>query len=276
MTASSHPAVRTIELPGLFDLQVNGFGGVDFNGPGLTADGAAEALDRMRATGVTRCLPTLITSSFDRFAASARILARIADAAIAGIHMEGPYLSPADGPRGAHPREHVGRPSVDDFRRRQEAADGRIGLVTLAPEAARRARADRASRRGGCPRRDRPYGGDAGTDRRRDRRRRDAGDAPRQRLRRHPAAASECDLGAARRRRRAREPDRRRPPPAAGDGQGHDPGQGRRSGRSSSPMRSPRRAVRARRLYDRRRWTVSSARRPRLAARHAVSGGLER
>jgi N-acetylglucosamine-6-phosphate deacetylase len=126
--------VRTIEMPGLFDLQVNGFAGVDFNGAGLTADAVAGALERMRATGVTRCLPTLITSALDRFAANARILASIPDAAIAGIHMEGPYLSPADGPRGAHPREHVTLPSVDDFRRRQEAADGRIRLVTLAPE----------------------------------------------------------------------------------------------------------------------------------------------
>jgi N-acetylglucosamine-6-phosphate deacetylase len=48
--------------------------------------------------------------------------------------MEGPYLSPADGARGAHPREHIAAASVDDFRRRQEAADGRIVLVTLAPE----------------------------------------------------------------------------------------------------------------------------------------------
>ena len=68
-----------------FDLQVNGFGGVDFNAPALTAEDVSEALARMRATGVTRCLPTLITSSFERFAASARVLARMTDAAIAGI-----------------------------------------------------------------------------------------------------------------------------------------------------------------------------------------------
>lgn len=124
----------TIELPGLFDLQVNGFGGVDFNAPALTADRVAEALERMRATGVTRCLPTLITSSFERFAAGARVLARMSDAAIAGIHMEGPYLSPDEGARGAHPREYVAPASVDDFSRRQDAAGGRIALVTLAPE----------------------------------------------------------------------------------------------------------------------------------------------
>lgn len=124
----------TIAMPGLFDLQVNGFGGIDFNAPDLTADRVAEALERMHATGVTRCLPTLITSSFDRFAANARVLACVSHPAIAGIHMEGPYLSPDDGARGAHPREHVASPTVDDFRRRQQAAGGRIVLVTLAPE----------------------------------------------------------------------------------------------------------------------------------------------
>lgn len=123
-----------VTLPGLFDLQVNGFGGIDFNAPGLTEDGVREAIERMRTTGVTRCLPTLITSSFERFAANARVIARLGDAAIAGIHMEGPYLSPMDGARGAHPREHTGPASVDDFKRRQEAAGGRIVLVTLAPE----------------------------------------------------------------------------------------------------------------------------------------------
>jgi len=126
----------TIDLPGLFDLQVNGFGGIDFNQSTVTVDRIAEAVERMRATGVTRCLPTLITSSFARFAASARAIARSDSTAIAGIHMEGPYLSPEDGARGAHPREHVTAASVDDFKRRQDIADGRIVLVTLAPEVA--------------------------------------------------------------------------------------------------------------------------------------------
>jgi N-acetylglucosamine-6-phosphate deacetylase len=124
-----------LEFPGLFDLQVNGFAGIDFNAPGLTGEGLAEALERQRATGVTCCLPTLITSSFDRFARNARVIARSPDPAVAGIHMEGPYLSPEDGPRGAHPREHVTNATIADFDRRQEAADGRIVLVTLAPEA---------------------------------------------------------------------------------------------------------------------------------------------
>jgi len=123
-----------LTLPGFFDLQVNGFGGVDFNGSDLTHDRVAEALERMRATGVTRCLPTLITSPFARFASNARVLTSVRDAAIAGLHMEGPYLSPADGARGAHPGEHLAPATIDDFKRRQDAARGRIVLVTLAPE----------------------------------------------------------------------------------------------------------------------------------------------
>jgi N-acetylglucosamine-6-phosphate deacetylase len=123
-----------IEFPGLFDLQVNGFAGVDFNAPDLMPEQVAAALERVRATGVTRLLPTLVTSSLEHFAASARVLALVNDPAIAGIHMEGPYISPEDGYRGAHPRAFVTVASVDDFERRQEAADGRIVLMTLAPE----------------------------------------------------------------------------------------------------------------------------------------------
>ncbi len=119
---------------------MNGFAGVDFNDvSSCTTDGVTRALDAMRATGVTRCLPTIITSSVDHFAACARAIVRHPSAdgdggAIAGIHMEGPYISPLDGFRGAHPREHCVAASVDDFARRQDAADGRILLVTLAPE----------------------------------------------------------------------------------------------------------------------------------------------
>ena len=124
----------TLQLPGFFDLQVNGFAGVDFNAPDVTEDRVEYALARMRDVGVTRCLPTFITSSLERFAACARVIAPMSSPAIAGIHMEGPYISPEDGFRGAHPRIHVRDASRDDFERRQDAAGGRIVLVTLAPE----------------------------------------------------------------------------------------------------------------------------------------------
>jgi N-acetylglucosamine-6-phosphate deacetylase len=124
----------TMELPGFVDLQVNGFAGVDFNSPNLTADGIHRACAALRTTGVTRFLPTLITAAVEPFSRLARLIADTDDAAIAGIHLEGPYISPDDGPRGAHPRAHVIAASRDDFSRRQDAARGRIVLVTLAPE----------------------------------------------------------------------------------------------------------------------------------------------
>jgi N-acetylglucosamine-6-phosphate deacetylase len=134
MAVEKGPITR-IEFPGLFDLQVNGFGGVDFNNPSISNEDVHRAIQAMKATGVTHFLPTLITSPFDRFAKCARTLSNSQFPEIVGIHMEGPYIGPEDGPRGAHPREHVIGASIDDFTRRQEAANGRIVLVTLAPEA---------------------------------------------------------------------------------------------------------------------------------------------
>jgi N-acetylglucosamine-6-phosphate deacetylase len=124
----------TVELPGFFDLQVNGFAGVDFNDPGTNGEAIAGALDRMRATGVTRCLPTFITSSLEEFTACVRAVTASQHPSVAGIHMEGPYLSPEDGARGAHRRAHVAPARIDDFERRQEICGGGIRLVTLAPE----------------------------------------------------------------------------------------------------------------------------------------------
>ena len=123
-----------IECAGFFDLQVNGFAGVDFNDPDCRPDQLQYATDRMRATGVTRFLPTLITSSLDRFQRCAKVWLEFNHPAVMGFHMEGPYISPHDGARGAHPRAHTIEASIDDFQRRQEAAGGRIVLVTLAPE----------------------------------------------------------------------------------------------------------------------------------------------
>jgi N-acetylglucosamine-6-phosphate deacetylase len=132
--AAGPPGSRRLELPGLVDLQVNGFAGVDFSDPAASASDLARAAAAIEKTGVTRFLATLITSPLDSFCACARLLARSTVPAVAGIHMEGPYISPEDGFRGAHAREHVRAADRDDFERRQDAAEGKIRLVTLAPE----------------------------------------------------------------------------------------------------------------------------------------------
>lgn len=133
-TSRQSGSVRRLTHPGFFDLQVNGFAGVDFNDPATTPDQVRRAAAAMRTHGVTSFLPTIISSSFATFERCARTLLSAGEPAIAGIHLEGPYISPEDGARGAHRREDVAPASIDDFERRQEAASGRIRLVTIAPE----------------------------------------------------------------------------------------------------------------------------------------------
>jgi N-acetylglucosamine-6-phosphate deacetylase len=125
---------RRLKHPGFLDLQVNGFAGVDYNDPATTVDRVQESIAALRRAGVTQFLPTLISAPLDRFARCATTINEVTSQAIAGLHMEGPYISPEDGARGAHRREDTSPASVDDFKRRQDAANGRIRLVTIAPE----------------------------------------------------------------------------------------------------------------------------------------------
>jgi N-acetylglucosamine-6-phosphate deacetylase len=120
--------------PAFVDLQVNGFGGVDYNAAGVSTEQIVASFAAMEASGVGLCLPTIITSTYEHFRDCARRLLETQHPIIAGLHMEGPYISPKDGFRGAHPRACVIAASMDDFRRRQDAADGQIRLLTLAPE----------------------------------------------------------------------------------------------------------------------------------------------
>lgn len=125
--------------PGFVDLQVNGFAGVDFNDPAVTVEEVGRALDALFATGVTRLLPTVITGEP---VAMRQALATLAQArrrlpcgeAIVGIHLEGPYISPEEGPRGAHPARWVRPPDLTEFEEFYQAAEGGIRLVTVAPE----------------------------------------------------------------------------------------------------------------------------------------------
>jgi N-acetylglucosamine-6-phosphate deacetylase len=125
--------------PGFIDLQVNGFAGVDYNSPETPQEEIARSIRALFACGVTRFLPTVITGPP---ADMLRALANLAQArealsegaAIEGFHVEGPHISPEDGPRGAHPRAWVRAPDLDEFRRWQEAARGQVRLVTVAPE----------------------------------------------------------------------------------------------------------------------------------------------
>jgi len=126
--------------PGFIDIQVNGFAGVDFNQPDFRGDDLVDVCRQLPETGVTRFYPTLITANYERLARNIR---QIRDACqkhprvramVLGIHLEGPYIESANGPRGAHPRAHTRHPDWNEFERLLEIGQGLVRMVTLAPE----------------------------------------------------------------------------------------------------------------------------------------------
>jgi N-acetylglucosamine-6-phosphate deacetylase len=141
--AAVEPAGGPADLwvaPALFDLQINGCLGRAFVSPALTIDDVRAVVDRCRSHGISGMCPTLITGPTEALAHGFATLRRACeeddelDRALPCFHLEGPYISPEDGPRGAHPKPHVRPPDLGEFRRWQDAAGGRIRLVTLSPE----------------------------------------------------------------------------------------------------------------------------------------------
>jgi len=127
--------------PGFFDNQVNGFAGVSFafGESDLDSKGIEKATSELWKFGVTTYLPTLTTNSIEVLMRNFAILAKAVDdknllGSIPGFHLEGPYINPEDGYRGAHPKRYVKLPDWDEFMRMYEAAEGKILQVTLAPE----------------------------------------------------------------------------------------------------------------------------------------------
>ena len=123
-----------------FDLQVNGYAGVDFNADDLTAEQLHAACRRLRDDGVTGILATLITDSIDRMSARLARIVRLrrddplAGELVRGVHVEGPFINPAKGYVGAHPAEHVRPADLESMRRLLDVGEGQVRLVTLAPE----------------------------------------------------------------------------------------------------------------------------------------------
>jgi len=88
----SSPNGHGIAVPGFVDLQVNGFGGVDFLG--ADAEGYRQAGDALLETGVTAYLPTFITSPEEQLLAALREVPAKSDGPrVLGAHLEGPFLS---------------------------------------------------------------------------------------------------------------------------------------------------------------------------------------
>jgi N-acetylglucosamine-6-phosphate deacetylase len=136
----SHHEDLPFIAPGLIDLQINGYLGIDFNTLPIRTEEVRIVTKELWKQGVTTYFPTVITNSPQTIREA---LKSIYDAtrkypevkeAIGGIHLEGPFISQENGPRGAHNQEYVQAPDWELFCSFQEAAGGKIKLVTLSPE----------------------------------------------------------------------------------------------------------------------------------------------
>lgn len=123
-----------VACPGLVDLQVNGFAGIDLLSAG--AGDVHEIARRLAATGVTAWQPSLISAPGERTLQALRAIGGAAgdqgsgEARILGVHLEGPFLAP--GHLGVHPAEHRRDPDPALLGRLLDA--GPVTCVTLAPE----------------------------------------------------------------------------------------------------------------------------------------------
>ena len=139
---------KKIISPGLVDIQINGYQNISFSlegaagyagGDRLTADDVKNVTESLWKDGVTTYFPTLTTNDHKLLLKNFETLANAKDdpallGSVPGFHLEGPYISPEDGYRGAHPKEHVRLPNWQEFLELYKASGEKILLITLAPE----------------------------------------------------------------------------------------------------------------------------------------------
>lgn len=123
-----------------FDLQINGYAGVDFCSLDLTGEGMHRACEALAADGVDGILATLITDSVEALCTKLQGMVRMCEEdelvrkMVRGFHVEGPFLNALPGYIGAHPADCVVPANRDDAARILEAGGGLVRLMTLAPE----------------------------------------------------------------------------------------------------------------------------------------------
>jgi len=126
--------------PGFFDLQVNGYKGSDYSLEDFSEEHLRNIITHLAASGTTQHIPTIVSSPPERILKNLEIILKAINTspdimeAIPGIHIEGPFISPEEGPRGCHDPSFIRDPDFEEFRQWQEAAEGRIVMVTIAPE----------------------------------------------------------------------------------------------------------------------------------------------
>lgn len=126
--------------PSYFDIQVNGYGGIDYNQDDLTLDQFEQSCRKLEFDGVAGILATIITEHVPTICRRLANLVKLREQSslakrlIAGFHVEGPFISPTTGYRGAHPADAIRPADPEAMRQILDAGEGLVRLVTLAPE----------------------------------------------------------------------------------------------------------------------------------------------
>ena len=125
--------------PGLVDIQINGYQGIDFSDPELTSEDLSKVIEGLWEVGVTTILATVTTHDHEHLMNAFKALSNAhtdpkVSMSVPGYHLEGPYISPVQGFRGAHPEMFIRPPDLQEFKQYQEAANNMIRLITVAPE----------------------------------------------------------------------------------------------------------------------------------------------
>ncbi len=127
-------------MSGYVDLQLNGYVGVDFNDETITDGQLKTMCERLACDGVDAVLATIITATPTQMLARIRRVVQFCEThpveskIIAGLHIEGPFISAGNGFVGAHPKACVFAADLDLTKRMIDAGGGRVRMVTLAPE----------------------------------------------------------------------------------------------------------------------------------------------
>ena len=125
--------------PGFQDIQINGFNGLDFNDH-FDFDYANDVLKQLLNKGIHSIYPTIITNSEEQIISLGKQILNwrkespLATKMVRGIHLEGPYISPKDGARGAHSLSFVRPPNLEEFQRIQHNLNHFIKILTISPE----------------------------------------------------------------------------------------------------------------------------------------------